>query len=289
MLLSKSHALGFDAIGVAPVTSLPEEGKHLEEWLEKGFHAGMKYMARNVEKRVNPALLVEEAKSVIVTLTNYYTPVWQPEGMPVISRYAYGKDYHLVVKERLQKLTAGLEGRCFVDSAPVLEHEWGRRAGLGWIGKNTLLINRSLGSFCFIGVMITTAGFDRYSHPFEDDFCGKCNRCLMACPTGALSEHAVDARKCVSYNTIENKEDYPEALKKRSGNRIFGCDICQEACPWNRWARPHTVDAFLPQKEALELTAEEWQKMDEQTFQRLFNNTPLERTGLFRIRRNLST
>lgn len=289
-----ARAIGFDAAGVAPVALLCEEGTYLERWVSEGKNAGMGYMAKNTDKRVNPALLVAGARSVIVTLTNYYTPRQQPEGVPAIARYAWGKDYHIVVKERLwellrqlQQIAPGIKGRCFVDSAPVFEHEWARRAGLGWQGKNTLLINRALGSFCFIGVIITDALFEDYDEPFTAGYCGNCNRCVDACPTGALSAHSVDARKCISYQTIENKEEYPEALKRLSGGRIFGCDACQDVCPWNRKARQHQVSAFLPDEAVLNLSASDWQGMSMQRFDELFKDTPLERTGLQRIIRNL--
>lgn len=293
----RKHAvrLGFDAIGVTPVALLCEEGRDLKHWLEAGKNAGMGYMANHFEKRVDPALLVEGTRSVVVTLTNYYTGRRQPDGAPRIARYAWGKDYHIVVKERLNVLLkfmqelggADVSGRCFTDSAPVFEHEWARRAGLGWQGKNTLLINKQLGSFCFIGVIFTNAVFESYSKPFETTHCGTCNRCVEACPTGALSAYEVDARRCISYQTIENKGEYPEILKKLAGGRIFGCDACQDVCPWNRKAQPHQVADFFPKEDVLSLTVADWQAMDEIRFRRLFKDTPLERTGLKRIVRNL--
>lgn len=284
----KAATLGFDGIGVAPYEKLGQEIRHLQLWLQKGCQAGMSYMERNVDKREDPRLLVENAHSLIVTLTNYFHPFRQAEGIPVIARYAYGKDYHKIVKEKLEQLKGQIAGRCFVDSAPVLEHEWARRAGLGWVGKNTLLINREKGSFCFIGIIITPEKFDRYHIPFDKNYCGNCNRCIEACPTGALAPYQLDARKCISYHTIENKGEYPEFVKQKAGERIFGCDICQEVCPWNSRAKMHQVAAFLPSPERLNLQKENWKKMDEFTFARLFKDTPLERTGLVRILRNLS-
>lgn len=286
-LKKKAAILGFDAAGVVPLEKLPEEGGRLGRWLEAGYQAGMNYMERNVEKRVDAALLVENARSVIVTLTNYYSTDRQPAGIPRIARYAYGKDYHIVIRERLRRLQGEMGGRCFVDSAPVFEHEWARRAGLGWIGKNTLLLHRELGSFCFIGVIITPALFDHYSLPLEKSYCGTCTRCIDACPTGALSEHCVDARRCISYQTIENRGEFPEELKKRAGGRIFGCDICQEVCPWNRKVQPHQVPEFIPHPGAMGLTAEQWRNLGEADFMELFKDTPLERTGLEKIKRNL--
>ena len=287
LLVTKAQSLGFDAVGVARAEELPEMAGRLKRWLDKGCNAGMDYMARNTDKRRDVRLLVEGARSLVVTLTNYYMPRRQPDGVPLIARYAYGKDYHIVIKERLRKLMEGKDGRCFVDSAPLFEHEWARKAGLGWIGRNTLLLNRELGSFCFIGVFVTTAVYDTYSTPFENNYCGTCNRCIQACPTGALSEYEVDARKCISYQTIENKDEYPPVLKQLAGNRIFGCDACQEVCPWNSKAKPHRVAEFLPKPEVLKLTASDWQQMDEHRFKELFKNTPLERTGLERLKRNI--
>lgn len=282
---------GFDAAGVAPVALLSEEIARLRKWVEEGKNAGMEYMARNTDKRENPALLVEKAKSVIVTLTNYYTSYRQPEGIPRIAQYAWGTDYHLVIRERLRKVLQRLNqenggqisGRCFVDSAPVMEHEWARRAGLGWQGRNTLLIHRGLGSFCFIGVIISNAEFTCYDEPFTASFCGNCNRCVDACPTGALKPFGVDARQCISYQTIENKGEYPQDLKKLADGRIFGCDACQEVCPWNAHLTGHRVDAFGPEIERLNLTKDDWESMSPERFGQLFKDSALERTGLEKI------
>lgn len=288
-LEEKALALGFSAFGATPAAKLSLETERLKAWLKDGCQAGMEYMGRNVEKREDISLLVPEARSVIVTLTNYYTTKKQIPGAPLIARYALGKDYHWVIKERLRQLMLikGIEGRCFVDSAPVLEHEWARRAGLGWVGKNTLLLNRQWGSFCFIGIIVTTGELDAYSLPQKRQFCGNCDRCVRACPTGALSAYRVDARKCISYQTIENKEEEPAELKRLAGGRIFGCDLCQEVCPWNRQVPEHTVSAFVPLEEVLFLTKEDWKKMDDLTFRRLFEKTPLERTGREKIISNL--
>lgn len=296
VLTDSAGYLGFDAVGVAPVACLLEEETRLKAWLEKGMNAGMRYMADNLEKRVDPRLLVEDTRSVIVTLTNYYTTFRQQKGNPVIAKYALGKDYHLVIRDRLRKLLEAIRqgsgeeisGRCFTDSAPIFEHEWARRAGLGWQGKNTLILNRELGSFCFIGVILTNAKFDTYSDPFTAGYCGTCSRCVEACPTGALTPYQVDARKCISYNTIEKKDDYPEALKKLAGGRIFGCDACQDVCPWNRKARQHRNEEFFPRDEIRSLTQADWLDMDRFFFKRLFKGTPLERTGLSKIKMNIN-
>ncbi len=286
-LLAKSREIGFDAAGVAPVEKLTGERERLQRWLDDGCQAGMAYMSRNMEKREDISLLVENARSVIVTLTNYYSPLRQEAGVPRIARYAYGKDYHLVVKDRLRKLMqelGGIPGRCFTDSAPVFEHEWARRAGLGWIGENTLLIHRRKGSFCFIGIIVTPAVFDCYSQPFENTYCGTCTRCVDACPTGALTAHRVDARRCIAYHTIESQEPVPEEIRQVAGNRLFGCDCCQEVCPWNNRAEEHRIPEFLPRPEVLHLTKEDWRTMDETTFVRLFKDSPLQRAGLQKLR-----
>jgi len=289
-LLAKSREMGFDAAGVAPAEKLTEERRRLQRWIDDGCQAGMSYMARNMEKREDVSLLVENARSVIVTLTNYYSPQRQDAGVPLIARYAYGKDYHLVVKDRLRMLMrelGGIPGRCFTDSAPVFEHEWARRAGLGWIGKNTLLIHRRKGSFCFTGIIVTPCVFDRYSEPFENSCCGTCTRCVDACPTGALTAHRVDARRCVAYHTIESREPVPEEIRQAAGNRLFGCDRCQEVCPWNKQAEQHRVPEFLPRPEVLHLSREDWRTMDETTFSHLFKDSPLQRAGLEKLRNTL--
>ena len=290
-----AKACGFDACGVVPVDILSRERERLEQWVERGFHAGMNYMANNMEKRENPALLVEGARSVIVTLTNYYTPKLQLEGVPVVARYAYGKDYHRVVKDRLFKLYACLEetigrkimGRVFVDSAPVFEHEWARRAGLGGVGRNSLLINPRLGSYCFIGVIISDFEPSTYSLPEKRNFCGQCNRCVEACPTGALSAYEVNANLCISYNTIERKGEIPSEIKKKMGVRFFGCDACQDICPWNRKAVAHHIDEFSPNEWLMWMSREDWLSLDEETFRERFKNSPLLRPGLEQIKRNV--
>lgn len=287
VLQQQATRLGFEAFGVVPVEKLSQDKVRLLQWLNTGKQAGMSYMERNVEKREDPSLLVKESRSVIVTLMNYYHPDVQAENMPHVSRYAYGKDYHGVIKQRLRLLMAGMEGRCFVDSAPVMEKEWARRAGLGWIGKNTLLLHRRLGSFCFIGVIITPAVFDRYSLPLTQQYCGTCKRCVEACPTGALSPYELDANKCISYHTIENKGDYPWEIRRKAGKWIFGCDICQEVCPWNGHLKVHQIPEFMPNPKVMQMTDADWKKLDETAFHILFKDTPLERTGLKRILRNL--
>lgn len=294
VLKDMAREVGFDAVGVAPAALLSDEVEKVKKWVVEGKNAGMSYMERNMDVREDVSRLVEGAKSVIVTLTNYYNPWQQPVGVPKIAMYARGKDYHRVVKDRLFTLWEKIQlqmpdekGRCFVDSAPVLEHAWAKRAGLGWQGKNTLLIRKGLGSFCFIGVIITTAEFETYDTPFVESFCGKCSRCVEACPTGALTIGNVDATRCISYQTIENKEVCPAELKKMTGDWIFGCDICQMVCPWNARLTAHRCIEFMPAGRNMELSVDDWEKMTEQNFDILFNETPLKRTGLWHIKSNL--
>ncbi|MEG1949777.1 MAG: tRNA epoxyqueuosine(34) reductase QueG [Odoribacter sp.] len=286
--------IGFDAIGVVPVALLSDEVAALKRWVAAGKNADMEYMARNMEVRENPERLVEGARSMIVTLTNYYSSQRQPVDVPQLAMYAWGEDYHIIVKkrlsillERLQQEDKAMRGRCFVDSAPVLEHSWAQRAGLGWQGKNTLLIHKGLGSYCFIGIIVSTAEFDCYDTPSTTSYCGNCTRCVEACPTGALTAGEVDARRCISYQTIENKGEYPEELKRLAGGRIFGCDACQCVCPWNLKLTEHQVPEFQPSPEKMQLTATDWRMMDESRFQMIFKNTALKRTGLSRIFTNL--
>ena len=256
----------------------------------------MNYMANNIEKGESRLYLLKWGPySVIVTLTNYYTPkllIGRHSGScPLRIR----KDYHRVVKDRLFKLHTCLEevtgrkitGRAFVDSAPVFEHEWARRAGLGWIGRNSLLIHPRLGSYCFIGVIISDYEPSRYSLPEERNFCGQCSRCVEACPTGALSSHEVNANLCISYNTIERKDDIPSEIKKKMGDRFFGCDACQEVCPWNRKAVLHHVEEFSPNEWLMRMSRDEWLALDEEVFQVRFKESPLQRPGLERIKHNL--
>lgn len=287
--------LGFSGCGFAMADLLSGDGERLKEWLERGHHANMGYMGRNLEKRTDPAKLVEGARSIISLLYNYYTDRHQmdPEA-PVISKYAYGKDYHRVMKDKLYRLFALIremrpeaEGRVFVDSAPVLERAWAREAGLGWIGKNSCLITRSRGSFVFIGEIIINLELE-YNLVPESDFCGSCNRCLEACPTGAiLDNRTLDARRCISYQTIENRGEIPEELRGKLANRLFGCDICQDVCPWNRRALPHREPAFLPATGCLEMDADAWQALDRERYGLLFSHTPLERAGFSKIRNTL--
>jgi epoxyqueuosine reductase len=295
LIKSKARETGFSACGIAPIHSLESERVAIESWLSKGMHGSMDFMERNLEKRLNPAELVEGAKSVIIVFVNYYSPLKQtdPEA-PVISKYAYGKDYHVAIKDKLQQLLkfidkeiAPCKGRAFVDSAPVLEKAWAKEAGLGWIGKHSLLITKEYGSFVFIGELIIDLELD-YNNEKEADYCGTCNRCIEACPTGAIvSERVIDVRKCIAYHTIENKDECPPEVRSKLNNRIFGCDICQDACPWNKEKKETEIQEFKPLKSLLEMDWQAWHLLDQTTFDRMFHNTAIKRAGYNKLKQNI--
>ena len=291
----KSKGLGFFDCGISKAEFLEKDAERVEKWLEEGKNAEMGYMERNKEKRYNPSLLVEDAKSVITVLYNYYPAKKLPEKNNFkISKYAYGKDYHFVVKEKLFALLKEIENktgkrkaRVFIDSAPVLDRAWAARSGLGFIGKNTMLINKKGGSFFFIGHIILDLELD-YQTIDEKNYCGTCTACIDACPTNAITPFMVDANKCISYLTIENRGKIPEKFKGKFEDWIFGCDICQDVCPWNKnFSKPHNEPAFEPKPELFEMTKEKWQNLDKPQFKKLFKGTPLERTGYKGLMRNI--
>jgi epoxyqueuosine reductase len=295
LIKEKAAELGFDLCGIVKADFLAEEKENFLSWLEKDYHGEMGYMANNIEKRLDPRLLVENTKSIIVVGLNYFPKDLQNDpDAPVIAKYAYGKDYHFVVKDRLNQLMeyintdiAETNGRAFVDSAPVLEHAWAKKAGLGWIGKNSLLINRKVGSFLFLGELLVDIELE-YENTTYADFCGGCNRCVRACPTGAIVEpYVVNGSKCISYYTIELKGDIPEEAKGKFQNRVFGCDICQDVCPWNRMAKAHNVPDFDPNPELLSLSKDDWENMDAHKFGEIFRNSAVKRTRFKGIKRNL--
>lgn len=288
--------LGFSGCGFSRAEHLQEDAERLKEWLNRGYHSRMEYMAGHFEKRTDPTKLVEGARSVISLLCNYYTEKKQSDPRaPVISRYAYGKDYHLVLKEKMNLLYDFIKtvhpevnGRVFVDSAPVLDRAWARKAGLGWIGKNSNLISRKAGSFVFIGEIIIDLELE-YNQVPEGDFCGSCTRCIDACPTGAILENrTLDSERCISYQTIENKGDISPALSGRFSNRVFGCDICQDVCPWNHKAINHREPAFEPAEDLMKMTLEEWVKLDRDKYNHLFRQSPVERAGYSKLRGNIA-
>ena len=290
-----ARELGFDYCGIAQAKRLEEDERKLTNWLQKGLHGNMHYMENYFDLRVDPTRLVPGAKSVITLLLNYYPSEKQEDSAPRISKYAYGKDYHLVIKEKLHAFLAELkasigaiEGRGFVDSAPVLERAWAREAGLGWIGKNGNLIHKNAGSFYFIATLITDLKLQA-DDPFTKDFCGTCNRCVEACPTGAiLPEKVIDGSRCISYYTIELKSHIKPTLEKgQLDGWLFGCDTCQDVCPWNRFSKPHTNKNFNAIPEILQLNTSQWEEMSEETFKQVFGNSPLQRTRFKGIKRNL--
>ncbi|NQU88604.1 MAG: tRNA epoxyqueuosine(34) reductase QueG [Mariniphaga sp.] len=296
LIKTKSNDLGFLDCAIIPIENLSEEKSNFERWLNNGMHGEMSYMNQNIEKRLNPELLFENAKTIIVVLQNYFPNKTQndPEA-PVLSKYAFGIDYHFVLKDKLRKLLAFIQdeiapckGRPFVDSAPVLERAWAKKAGLGWIGKNSNLISVEHGSFFFIGELI----LDR-ELPFDEikevrDHCGTCTKCIDACPTKAIvADRIVDARKCISYQTIELKGEQDQNLKGKFENRIFGCDICQDVCPWNLKSNPHDEPSFKPHPKLLPLKKDDWHNIDRSLFNELFRNSAVKRTGYNGLKRNL--
>jgi len=289
----EAKRLGFDACGIAQVSLLEEEKSYLENYLNRNRHASMHYMENHLEKRLNPALLVDNAKSVISVLYNYYCPIPENDRPYKVSMYARGADYHYVIKSKLQELADAIttefgmhEFRVFTDSAPVLEKSWAAKAGLGWIGKNTCLINRNKGSFFFIGELVTTLEAT-YDEP-EEERCGTCTRCLDACPTGALtSPGELDAGKCISYLTIEHKSEFTDKTPKDFNKYIFGCDICQQVCPWNRFSKAHHEPRFNTTPFINELEKHGITSDSTNSFRQRFKNTALERTGEKNLIRNI--
>ncbi len=292
---SEIEALGFLDSAIVPADFLLEEKDRFQNWLANEMHGEMGYMARNVEKRLDPRLLFENAKSVIVVLQNYYnSEIQKDENAPVISKYAYGTDYHFVMKDKLKKLLHIIQeivpcnGRPFVDSAPVLERAWARKAGLGWVGKNSNLISVEHGSFFFIGELVLDVELPYDNRKMASDHCGNCTRCIDACPTKAIvADRVVDARKCISYQTIEVKGDLDEQLKDKFENRVFGCDICQDVCPWNLKSTAHNEPEFNPKPELLQMNREQWYSMEKSGFSALFKNSALKRAGFEGLKRNL--
>ena len=293
-LIKKSAKnLGFLSCGISKAEFLEEEAPRFEKWLNEQKHGQMAYMENHYDKRLDPRLLVPGAKSVVSLLLNYYTDEHQVEGAPKISKYAYGTDYHFVIKEKLKQLFQILQeeigeinGRVFVDSAPVMDKAWAGRSGLGWIGKNTNLINKKVGSFFFIAEMILDLKLD-YDTPVTDH-CGTCTACIDACPTEALTPYNIDASRCISYLTIELKDQIPSEFQNKMDDWSFGCDICQDVCPWNRFSKPHNEPLFEPRSELLEFTKKDWEELTETTFDIIFKNSAVKRTRYKGLKRNLA-
>ena len=288
-----AHQIGFDFCGISKAEFLEEEAPLLENWLKAGHHGKMQYMERNFDKRLDPQKLVPGAKSVITLLYNYYPPKELPkEDNYQIARYAYGQDYHQVIKHKMRELIERLrteigeiQGRMFVDSAPVMERVWAQRSGTGWIGKNTLLITKDSGSYFFISELITDLELSA-DGPIAD-YCGSCTRCIDSCPTDAISPYQVDASKCISYYTIELRDEIPVEAKGKFEDWIFGCDICQEVCPWNRFSKPHRETQFLPLDALFEMRKDHWEELDEDSFRNLFKGSAVKRTKYSGLKRNI--
>jgi epoxyqueuosine reductase len=291
----QAKSLGFLQVSFAKAEEMTEEARQLEAWLNLGYQGKMAYLENHFDKRIDPRKLVEGAKSVISLSFNYFPVQEQTDTTaPKLAKYAFGEDYHFVIKEKLRDLlnqikdkTGDINGRCFVDSAPILERDWAKRSGLGWIGKNTMLISPRKGSFFFLAEIIIDLELV-YDLPIKD-FCGSCRRCIDACPTAAISEkgYLMDASKCISYLTIELKDEIPKEFSKKMDNWAFGCDICQDVCPWNRFSKPHSEPSFFPKEGLLEMNKKDWMEITEEVFRKVFKNSAVKRTKYSGLIRNL--
>jgi len=295
LIKQESKRLGFDFCGISNADFLEEEAPRLEQWLRNGMHGKMHYMENHFDKRLDPRKLVDGARSVISLLLNYYTEEKQSDtNAPKISMYAFGKDYHDVIKKKLKELLlfmreniGEINGRVFVDSAPVLDRAWAKKSGLGWIGKNTNLIHPKAGSYFFIAELILDLELEPDA-PIKD-YCGTCSLCIDACPTDAIIKpYVVDGSKCISYFTIELKEEIPKEVKGKFENWAFGCDICQEVCPWNSFSKPHRERDFEPKKEILQMDKQEWKEITEDIFKKVFKDSALKRAGFKGLKRNIN-
>lgn len=293
LIKQEAKRLGFDFCGISRATFLSEEAPRLENWLKTGKQGEMAYMENYFDKRLDPRLLVDNAKSVISVMLNYFPSEKQNEEAPKISKYAYGTDYHFVLKEKLSQLAdfikknvGDVNGRAFVDSAPVMDKAWAKKSGLGWMGKNSNIINKNSGSFFFIGELILDIELS-YDGPVKD-YCGTCTRCIDACPTGAIVEpYVVDGSKCISYFTIELKGTIPESVEGKFGDWVFGCDVCQDVCPWNRFSKPHNEPLLRANSELLTMNRNDWYEITEEVFGSLFKKMAVKRTKFNGLKRNL--
>ena len=286
---AEAKRLGFFACGISKATFLDQEASHLSEWLRANRQGDMHYMEQHFDKRLDPRLLVEGAQSIVSLAYNYYTPKRQHPHAPKLSKYAFGEDYHHVIKKKLNELMkrCAVGGRAFVDSAPVMDKAWAQRGGLGWIGKNSNLINQQQGSFFFLATLVLDVPL-RYDAPV-DNRCGTCTRCIEACPTQAIvAPHVVDGSRCIAYFTIEFKKELPQAMQGKFNNWAFGCDTCQDVCPWNRFAIPHQEPAFEPQSDWLHLNEPDWIAMTEDVFEKLFSKSALKRAKYAGLQRNIA-
>ena len=295
MIKNEAKRLGFLSCGISKADFLEEEAPRLEQWLNKNMHGEMQYMENHFDKRLDPTKLVEDSKSVVSLLLNYF-PSEEPQDKtaPKISKYAYGTDYHLIIKEKLKRLLefiyeeiGEVSGRAFVDSAPILDKAWAAKSGLGWVGKNSNLITKDTGSFYFIAELIIDLPLN-YDNP-TTDHCGTCTACIDACPTKAIVDpYVVDGSKCISYFTIELKNELPSSMKGSFDNWMFGCDICQDVCPWNRFSKAHSEPLFNPNKKLLSMSKSEWEEITEELFQEIFKKSAVKRTKFSGLKRNIN-
>jgi epoxyqueuosine reductase len=294
LIKAEAERLGFMSCGVSKAEFLEEEAPRLEQWLNENRNGEMRYMENHFDKRLDPTLLVDGAKSVVSLLLNYYPDEVQREDSYKLSKYAYGRDYHFVIKDKLKHLLrfiqeeiGEVDGRAFVDSAPVLDKAWAAKSGLGWMGKNSNLLSKKTGSFFFIAELIIDLELE-YDTPVTDH-CGSCTACIEACPTDAIYEpYKVDGSKCISYYTIELKEQIPATEKGKFEDWMFGCDICQDVCPWNRFSKPHNEPLFNPHPDLLQLNKKDWEELTQETFGKIFQKSAVKRTKFAGLQRNIS-
>ena len=294
LIKEEAKRLGFLSCGISKAQFLEEEAPRLEQWLNNNMHGKMQYMENHFDKRLDPTKLVEDSKSVISLLLNYYPDQTQTEDSYKLSKYAYGTDYHFVIKDKLKQLLqfikeniGDVNGRAFVDSAPVLDKAWAAKSGLGWIGKHSNLLSKQTGSFYFIAELIIDLDLD-YDNP-TTDHCGTCTACIDACPTQAIVQpYVVDGSKCISYFTIELKEELPSTMKNKFDDWMFGCDVCQDVCPWNRFSKPHSEPLFNPHPDLLSMTKKDWDEITEDTFRKIFKKSAVKRTKLSGLKRNIN-
>jgi len=289
----KAKELGFMSCGISKAGFLEQEAPRLEDWLNKNRNGEMHYMENHFDKRLDPTLLVPGAKSVVSLLLNYYPEETQREDSYKISKYAYGTDYHFVIKDKLKEFLEAIrehigevDGRAFVDSAPVLDKAWAAKSGLGWIGKNSNLLTKQVGSFYFIAELIIDLELE-YDTPVTDH-CGSCTACIDACPTQAIVDpYVVDGSKCISYFTIELKNEIPDYAQDKMDDWMFGCDVCQDVCPWNRFSKPHNEPLFSPKPKLLEYSKQEWKELTQEVFSEIFKKSPVKRTKFSGLKRNI--
>tara|TARA_R110002074_G_scaffold10667_6_gene40196 strand:+ start:2702 stop:3625 length:924 start_codon:yes stop_codon:yes gene_type:complete len=294
LIKTEAKRLGFLSCGISKTEFLEEEAPRLEKWLNNNMHGQMQYMENHFDKRLDPTKLVEGSKSVVSLLLNYFPSEEQNQDSFKLSKYAYGTDYHFIIKDKLKSLLhfiqdeiGDVHGRAFVDSAPVLDKAWAAKSGLGWIGKHSNLLTQQVGSFYFIAELIIDLDLEYDS--VTTDHCGSCTACIDACPTEAITEpYVVDGSKCISYFTIELKENIPSEFKGKMDDWMFGCDVCQDVCPWNRFSKPHSEPLFNPHPELLSITKKDWLEITEDTFKKVFKNSPVKRTKFSGLKRNIN-